>query len=134
MPVTPAQLDTRRRALGLSVGEAAAWWGVSERAYSRWMRGDDAPRDPDGLLERLALLEEIMEGLVDAIVEQAADLTDAGPVRLDRYRSQADLDAALRLVIDRPGVSLPLGAHAVMTAWADDQLAAAGIETVIEWA
>ncbi|WP_438852966.1 hypothetical protein [Brevundimonas nasdae] len=131
-----AYLDTRRRALGLSIAETAAWMHAPERTINRWINDESAPRSADDLIGRLAELEDMMEAIADGIVSAATDHTVAGPVRLDRYRTQADLDAAMAEILtpENSDFRLPLGAHAMLTAWADDQLAALGVATAIMWA
>lgn len=129
--MTPAEFDTRRRALGLTVEEAGivcAFDGkpVTERQVRRWSRGDSPV--PDNAVRGLAELELRMEMMVDQIVETVTKRTMAGPVPLVRYRTQDELDAGPH------GGDLPLGAHAIFTAWAADALAAEGVDTKIVWA
>lgn len=124
--MTSARYDTRRRALGLSVREAAALHRCTERTVNRWNAGAldveaDAWNDLDDLEKR-------MEAQVAALVDLVTDCTMAGPAPLTRYRSQEEMDASPH------DCDLPLGAHAIMIAWADDQLAAQGIKTLIGWA
>lgn len=121
-----ARYDTRRRALGLSVSELAQLHGCAERTINRRVN-DQQPVQPDDW-DDLEDLEERMEALVDAVVRLATEKTISGPVPLVRYRSQAALDTGPH------ACDLPLGAHAMMIAWTDDQLAAQGIETKIIWA
>ena len=52
----------------------------------------------------------------------------AGPITLRRYRDQQELDESL------DGDGLPLGAHAVYTAWAADALRDEDVEVEIVWA
>ena len=128
--MTPAAFDTRRRMLGLSVRDTAQVCGrdggpVSEKAVNNWIRGE-APVPLDAQLA-LEALELRMEDQVAALVDLITDKTMIGPEPLVRYRTQEALD-------DGPhACELPLGAHAMMIAWADDQLAAQGVETDIIW-
>ncbi|MCP4564079.1 MAG: helix-turn-helix transcriptional regulator [Bosea sp.] len=125
--MTGAGFDTRRRALGLSISETAAVCGpVNERTVNRWIN-DHSSVPPDALAS-LDALEEAMEKAVDRLVAIATDQTMAGPIQIRRYRTQDDLAAS------PDDIGIPLGAHAMMTAWLDDQLAAQGIETEIVWA
>lgn len=122
-----ARFDTRRRALGLSIGEAALVCGnVNERAVNRWING--IHRVPDDAWAALDALEGTMEAAVDKLVSVATEMTMAGPVQIRRYRTHDDL------VGGPDDIGIPLGAHAMMTAWLDDQLAAQGIDTEIVWA
>lgn len=124
--MTPAELDTRRRSLGLSIEEQARVCGpVHEKTVRRWHSG--AAPIPDDVRSRLDDIEDQMDRSVEALVRMYTDFVDAGPVRLTRYRTQDDLD-------ESPHAGLPLGAHAMMTAWVDAALAKEGVDTVIEWA
>lgn len=129
-----AYLDTRRRALGLSISETADWLNTSERGINRWITGSP-PRDPEEIANDLQRLEDLLERLARGFVEQAMDVTASGPVRLVRFRTQEELDADLGPLLARlePGLRLPLGAHAIMVGWAMDQLADEGIDVEIEW-
>lgn len=124
--MTPAELDTRRRMLGLSVDETAALCGVQDRQIRRWQSGaQPIARDVPA---RLEALEEAMEHAVEEIVALATDKVLDGPVTLWRYRTAADQAQS-------PNArGIPLGAHAMLTAWAADALAAEGIDVTIEWA
>lgn len=121
---TSALLDTRRRGLGLSVPEMAAWCGVGgEKSVRNWLNGSNPPRDPASVLARLDDLEHLMLDRVTAVVDMAAEATDAGPVILYRHREQ------------EPGEdAIPNGAHAVMIQWATEALEDEGIAVQIEWA
>lgn len=130
-PMTGAAFDTRRRALGLSISEAAIVCGragkpVAERTIHRWTNGQT--QIPDDVAEALDALEERMDEIVASLVAAATDLTMDGPIALPRYRTQDELAAS------RDDVGIPLGAHAVMTAWLDAALAAEGVDTEIVWA
>lgn len=119
-----ARFDTRRRALGLSVSEAAkVCGGVNERAVNRWM--NDIHAVPDDAWEALDFLEQCMEDAVDRLVDIVGERKS---IQVRRYRNQDELAAS------PDDIGIPLGAHAMMTAWLDDQLAARGIETEIVWA
>lgn len=126
--MTGAEIDTRRRALGLSVAETAKVCGVSERSVSYWLNGGGEPRDPEDVSARLREVEDIMGDLVEAIAEGVSDTAERAHVTLPRYRTQAALDAS------GDGRGLPLGAHAMMIAWATDDLRADGHVVSIEWA
>ena len=99
---------------------------MNERTINRWINGHSPVPDDAG--EALHKLEIAMEAASDRLVDIATDLTIAGPVTLRRYRTQDELSAS------QDDTGLPLGAHAMMTAWLDDALAAQGIETEIVWA
>lgn len=129
--MTGAALDTRRRALGLSIvelGRICAHNGrpVAERTVHRWLDGYSPV--PDYALEALDAVEEIMERAVDRLAAIATEMTISGPIQVRRYRTQDDLTGS------PDDIGIPLGAHAMMTAWLDDQLAAQGIDTEIVWA
>lgn len=125
--MTGARFDTRRRALGLSISETAAvCGGVNERTVNRWINGHSPP--PEDAWGALEALETTMESAIDKLVEIASDRTMAGPIEVRRYRTQNDLSAS------QDDFGIPLGAHAMMTAWLDDALAAQGIDTSIVWA
>lgn len=126
-----ATLDTRRRALGLSIvelGRICAHNGrpVAERTVHRWLDGYSSV--PDYAVEALDALEETMERVVDRLTMTAAEATMSGTIQIRRYRTQDDLSGS------PDDIGIPLGAHAMMTAWLDDQLAAQGIDTDIVWA
>ncbi|AGH48785.1 MULTISPECIES: helix-turn-helix domain-containing protein [Sphingomonadales] len=124
--MSPAEFDTRRRSLGLSVDETAALCGVQDRTVRRWQSGaTPIPADASGALESL---EDAMGLAVDELVTFATDRVAKGPVLLWRYRTQAEQDRSPH------ARSLPLGAHAMMIAWAADALEAEGIDVDIEWA
>lgn len=125
--MTGARFDTRRRALGISVSETAAVCGpVAERTVNRWINGHTTiPADAFASLDSL---EESMEKAVDKLMQVAIEITMAGPIQIRRYRTQDDLAAS------PDDFGIPLGAHAMMTAWLDDALAAQGIDAEIVWA
>lgn len=125
--MTGAELDTQRRAYGLSVGEAASVCGVSERTFSAWVSDDTQPRDWDEVKGRLQAVGDAMGDAIDRHVEMVSERFAAAAVPLTRYRTQAALDAS-------PHVGLPLGAHAMMTALLAEDLRADGHEVVIRWA
>lgn len=121
-----AEYDTRRRALGLSVRELAAWHGCTERTVNRRIAGEQMVRDDDAAdLDRL---EDAMQRAVDEAVALATGMTAAGPVRLTRYRTAEDQARSPH------ASSLPLGAHAIMIGWAADALEAEGVRVEIVWA
>ena len=124
--MTPAEFDTRRRSLGLSIGEVAALVGVSEKTINNWTRGQTAI--PADVVAALGALEDAMAEAVENVVEIATDMTDEGPLVLWRYRTPDDQARS------HHASSLPLGAHAMMIGWAADALEAEGVTCVIEWA
>lgn len=124
--MTPAEFDTRRRSLGLSVDETAALCGVGDRQVRRWQSG--ATPVPVDAAAGLEALEDAMARAVDEATRHTTDKVERGPVVLWRYRTQADLDRSPH------ARGLPLGAHAMMIAWAADALAAEGVDVRIEWA
>ena len=124
--MTPAEFDTLRRSLGLSVDETAALCGVQDRTVRRWQSG--ASTIPDEAEQLLADLEDAMGCAVENVVELASDMTSAGPIVLWRYRT-AEAQAA-----SPHASSLLPGAHAMMIGWSADALRAEGIDVRIEWA
>ena len=121
-----ARYDTRRRALGLSVRDAADWHGTTERTINRWNSGaQDVEHRAWHELDRL---ERMMEAQVDGMLQVVTDHTATGPVPLFRYRTVEELEASPH------ACGLPLGAHAIMIGWLEDQLEAQGIEAEIVWA
>lgn len=126
--MTGAELDTRRRSLGLSVQETADVLAASLRTLSYWIAGNGEPRDPGGIADRLVEIETAMGDLVDDIAEHVADNEGTRSVVLPRYRDQAALDASGH------GRGLPLGAHAMAMAWAMDELRADGVAVSVKWA
>lgn len=131
MAVNGAALDTLRRSLGLSIGETAIVCGrngkpVAEKTVNNWI--NDRTPIPEDAFESLNALEEKMDGTVNRLVKAACAMTDAGPIIVRRYRTADDLAAS------HDDIGIPLGAHAVMTAWLDAALAAEGIDTNIVWA
>lgn len=122
--MSPAELDTRRRLLGLSVEELAETIGSTERTARRWIAGrQDIPA---ALIDRLDQIEREMEIFVDYVTRKATDLLEAGPVTLTRYRTREDLDAG-------PHAGLPFGAHAMAVAWAYDALSGEGMDVEVVW-
>ena len=122
-----AGFDTRRRALGLSIAETAAvCGGVNERTVNRWIN-DHSPV-PEDAFSALDALERTLERAVDQLVKIATDQVMAGPIIVRRYRTQDDLS------VSPDDIGIPLGAHAMMSAWLDDALAAQGVDTEIVWA
>ncbi|RIA37457.1 uncharacterized protein DUF1870 [Hephaestia caeni] len=129
--MTPAEFDTRRRALGLSIEEArfvCAHNGkpVDVRQVRRWANGESPVAQ--NAIDGLNALEWRMEAMVNQLVETVTKRTMAGPVPLRRYRDQDDLDRSPE------GGDLPLGAHAIYVGWAADALAAEGVGVNIVWA
>ena len=125
--MTPAELDTRRRLLGLSMSELAGLGGVSDKTANRWVAGDRPV--PGDVIDAMIALEDRMQASVDQIVSSLTSRTLVGPVALSRYRTQDDLDESFH-----GGDGFPLGAHAILIGWAADALEAEGIQTEIFWA
>lgn len=124
--MTPAGFDTRRRSLGLSVDETASLCGVQDRTVRRWQSGDSPiPADAAAALDQL---EAAMSEAVEQALARATDHVARGPVVLWRYRTQADQDRSPH------AATLPLGAYAMMIAWAAKALAAEGMDVSIQWA
>lgn len=119
--MTPAEYDTHRRRLGLSVEEAAVLHGVQDRTVRRWCSGDRAV--PDDAAEALRTLESDMTADLENVMRVAQRQTI-----LRRYRTMA------ALARHEPAPHLPLGAHAMMIAWAAEALAEQGVDVTIEWA
>ena len=124
--MTPAEFDTRRRALGLSLAETAAWCGVQERTAIRWCAGA-TPIAPTAIA-RLLDLEDMIAVKVEQLVETVTKRSMAGPIDLPRYRTADELADSIE------GDELPAGAHAIYVAQASDALEAEGITTRIVWA
>lgn len=122
--MTPAEFDTRRRLLGLSVQAAADYCGVNRRTIERWINGDSEMAEE--AIERLQELEDRMSAAAEQAVELARE-KQAGAVELLRYRSQQAVDASPR------AAGLPLGSHAILIGWVADALEAEGVETEIVW-
>lgn len=134
--MTPAEFDTRRRTLGLSVDETAALCGVQDRTVRRWQSG--ATPIPDDAGDALEQLEDAMERAVDQAVKLAKAEAGRMPIALYRYRTAEDQARSAHASSMPPGAlakgGLPLGAHAMMIGWAADALAAEGVDVRIEWA
>ncbi len=121
--MTPAEFDTRRRLLGLSIEETAEWCGANRVTVQRWTKGQS--RIDPRAIDRL---EELEDGMAAAVERAVATVKNHnGPVPLFRYRSQAAVDAA-------PHASgMPLGAHAILIGWTADALEDAGHAVEIVW-
>jgi hypothetical protein len=124
--MTPAEYDTRRRFLGLSVEEAAQLHGVQDRSTRRWARGDSPI--PANAINDLLRLEGAMTRAVDQALALARGRTPDDLVVLYRHRTPEALAQSPH------AAGLPLGAHAMLIGWTADALAAAGVEVAIEWA
>ncbi len=123
--MTPAEFDTRRRLLGLSIAETADWIGVSEKTINNYVNGRTAIHAD--VHEKLTRLEDAMQNAVNHFLRLAEE-NEASVVALRRYRNQDDLDASAN------AAGMPLGAHAMMIGWAADTLEAEGFSTAIEFA
>jgi len=125
-PMTPAEFDTRRRYLGLSVDEAAALCGVQDRTIRRWQSGaSPIPADAPAALDRL---EYAMTNSVASVVRLTTDRMAGGVIELYRYRTPEHQATS-------PHASgIPLGAHAMLTAWTANELVDEGFDVRVEWA
>lgn len=91
-PLTPAGLRCRRKALGLSRGDLAAFIGVSEGAVRSWEIGKTQPRDP---LSIHVLLGNLEDNALDCVHELTAPADDEAedvrviPTALISYIDQA---------------------------------------------
>ena len=125
--VTGAEFDSRRRALGLSISETAAFCAeVEATTVNRWINGRASV--PPEALGKLDMLEEFMRMAVGRRVEITADETMSGPVRVHRYRTQEALSAS------DDAIGIPLGGHEMMTVWLVEKLAGLGITSEVVWA
>lgn len=123
--MTGAELDTKRRRLGLSIAETAAVLGLTERSVNRAIRNQITLRPEK--LAALTTLEATMRSQVAFAVEQVTDLIGAGPLPLARYlTTEGYMESA-----DKAG--LPPGAHAMLCAWLGDALEAEGVEVQYFW-
>lgn len=122
--MTSAGFDTRRRLLGLSIQEAADYFGVQRRTVERWISGySDVSA---GAVEKLEALEDRINMAVDTALE-IAERQKPDVVQLKRYRSQAAVEAS------HYAAGMPLGAHAILIGWIADALEAAGFAIEISW-
>lgn len=122
--MTPAEFDTRRRLLGLSIQEVADWCEVQRRTVERWISGYS------GVAENASARLLDLEDRMTAAVEQAVALASVqkpDSVTLLRYRSQSGLDASPH------AAGMPLGAHAIMIGWMADALEDEGMTVAIAW-
>lgn len=122
--VTPAEFDTRRRLLGLSIQETADFCGVQRRTVERWISGYSVV--PQEAAQRMDDLKDRMKAAVRAAMD-LAEHKPANDVRLIRYRSQDELETSPH------AAGMPLGAHAMLIGWAAEALAGEGFTVRIEW-
>lgn len=122
--MTPAEFDTRRRLLGLSMEETAEWCGANRVTVQRWIKNQS--RISPSAIARLDELESRMNAAVEAAVA-VARREKPDVVRLLRYRSQAAVDASPH------AAGMPPGAHAILIGWKADALEAGGQAFTIEW-
>lgn len=124
--MTPAEFDTRRRMLGLSVEDTAQLCGgVSPRAVNNWFRGE-APLPKDAI-EALLKLDWQIDNAIESAV-RFAQIQRPDIVELKRYRTQKGFESS-------PHASqMPFGAHAVLIGLTTEALGAEGIATEIVWA
>lgn len=122
--MTPAEFDTRRRLLGLSIQETADYLGVQRRTVERWISGYSNVT-PDALT-RLEALERDMNEAVNQALSLARE-RGADDMVLYRYRSQEAVDAS------RHAAGMPLGAHAMMIGWASEALENDGHSVTVDW-
>jgi transcriptional regulator with XRE-family HTH domain len=122
--MTPAEFDTRRRLLGLSIQEAADYLGVQRRTVERWISGysEVAGAAADLLFDLESRMDAAVEVVVSVVKKQKPD-----EITLTRYRSQAAVDASPH------AAGLPLGAHGILIGWAADTLESAGHTVEIIW-
>ncbi len=126
--MTPAEFDTQRRMLGLSIDDTAALCGgVSPRAVNDWMRG--VSKLPNDAIEALILLNQKMQNAVENAVILGTDKTMNGIIELKRYRTQRGFDESLHASQD----DLPFGAHAILIGWVAEALRDEGINVEIVW-
>lgn len=122
--MTPAEFDTRRRLLGLSIQEAADFLGVQRRTVERWISGYS--EIPDSAIKKLDSLNAAMMRAVDQAVK-FAKRKPAQEVALLRYRSQEAVDASPH------AAGLPLGAHAVLIGRILTRLREDGFNVTVNW-
>lgn len=122
--MTPAEFDTRRRLVGLSIQEAADWCGVQRRTVERWISGYSEVSHE--ACNRLVDLETRMATAVGHALELAQSKSP-DVVEIKRYRSQAAVDASPY------AAGLPLGAHAILIGWTMQALRSSGLRTAVIW-
>lgn len=71
LPLTPAGLRCRRKALGLTRAELGALIGAPESAIRSWEIGKRAPRDPISVHTLLGSLEDAALDCVDVLTAHA---------------------------------------------------------------
>lgn len=91
MERTRAAFRARREAIGVSAKDFADYFGVQERAVTRWERGSRYPVPPDDAWDALAKLEERYNSLIDSAVEAALD-SEAARVSLVYFHDQDEYD------------------------------------------
>lgn len=123
--MTGAELDTRRRKLGLSIEDVAELADVGVRTVNRWT--NDVQPVQIRVVEKLDRLEATMRGQVEFAVRQVTEMVAAGPLPIIRYSTRHAYIAS----DDKSGV--PFGAHAMMCAWLADVLAVQGIDCEFVW-
>lgn len=90
-PLTPAGLQCRRKALGLSRAELGALVAVNEGVIRSWEIGKSSPRDPKSVNMLITGLEVAALDCVDKLTTPAdCEIEDAGvsPVVLISYVDQ----------------------------------------------
>lgn len=123
MVVDPIEYRARREALGLSQADLARLLGVGQSAVSQWETGSRTPRDPVGVLDVLAGLEDVLDELADVVTEtgeHSSALRGSPEVVLRTYPDDdaywaADAGAARRRI--------PAAVHRAATALAARALA-----------
>lgn len=129
--MTPAELKTRREALGLTVGWLAEQAGVGERTVRYWESGrNQVPDDVAGLILRIDAQAEKMVAEALAVVDETTRVHGGPPecVDLRRYATDAELWRK------HPGLRpLPATFHASVLDRTRRALAGRGIESVIEY-
>lgn len=128
--ITTAEIDIRRRSLGLSIAETAEAIGASERVIRYWFSGESGPRDPAGVMTRLGEVEASMGDLVDSLSERAMERAAESGGRLAIVSVYPNADALLLSGQDR---GLPYGAWMMAMSWLVDDLRSDGFTVELEW-
>lgn len=95
LPLTPAGLRCRRKALGLTRAELGDLIDAPESAIRSWEIGKGAPRDPISVHMLLGNLEDAALDCVDELTDPADDAVEgvlAIPVALFSYVDQASYE------------------------------------------
>lgn len=123
-----AELDTQRRAIGLSIFEMAFVCGCKERTVNRWMK--DMQNIPAWVSHRLDALETKMQDMADEYVAHVKTSFVKGTIiQLKRFHKVED---PTNSETGLPG-GLPNGAHATLISWIAEDLREAGWHVEINW-